>query len=167
VSGSSTNGTWRGLAPGAEVNSYNYDNGPADPVTGYLNDVAEAVADGIHIANNSWGDSGCTPYVYGRYAGRAPYLDGIVRDNRIAIVFSAGNERDGFGASNDKSCVGNDMAPFANYGTINHPKAAKNVLVVGAVDSSNGAMSTYSSWGPTSDGRLNPRSWRPDIMRAL
>ena len=46
--------------------------------------------------------------------------------------------------------------PFNNYDTLNHPKSAKNVIVVGAVDSRNDRMTSYSSWGPTNDGRIKP-----------
>jgi hypothetical protein len=46
--------------------------------------------------------------------------------------------------------------PFANYTTINNPKGAKNVIVVGAIDSGNNAMADYSSWGATLDGRIKP-----------
>jgi hypothetical protein len=157
--GAGTANRWRGLAPAAQVRSYNFTNSP-DPVTGFLNDVTDAVQNGgVHALNNSWGDPGCTPFAYGSYAGRVPFLDGVVRGSLgrpVTIVFSAGNERDGFGANNDRSCLADRAVPFNNYTTINHPKAAKNVIVVGAVDSFNNAMTDYSSWGPTLDGRLKP-----------
>ena len=150
---------WRGVAPGATIRSYNYSDG-GDSATNYINDVTDAVInDAVVIANNSWGTSGCTDFAYGSYAGRVPFLDGVVHGDlgrRVAVVFSAGNERDGFNAPENLSCIVNGTAPFANYGTLNHPKTGKNVLVVGAVDSANNAMSSYSSWGPTLDGRLKP-----------
>ena len=158
--GAGTANRWRGLAPAAQLLSYNFTNSGGDPVTDYLNDVTEAVQnDAAHVLNNSWGDFGCAPFPYGSYAGRAPFLDGVVRGSLgrpVTIVFSAGNERDGFGANDDTSCVADRAVPFNNYTTINHPKAAKNVIVVGAIDSFNNAMTDYSSWGPTLDGRLKP-----------
>lgn len=158
--GAASANQWRGLAPGAQIRSYNFLNSGGDPVTDYLDDVTEAVTnDGVHVLNNSWGDSGCTNFAYGSYAGRAPFLDGVTHGDLgspAAVVFAAGNERDGIAGSNDTSCLSDTAAPFANYTTINHPKGAKNVLLVGAVDSANNSMSGYSSWGPTLDGRLKP-----------
>jgi hypothetical protein len=155
---------WRGMAPAATLTSYNFANvtaGVNDSITNYLNDVTDAVTnDNIVIGNNSWGDATCTaPLVYGAYVGRAPFLDGVVHGDLghpVTVVFSVGNERDGTGANNTTACITDTATPFANYGTINHPKAAKNVLTVGAIDSANDAMTTYSSWGPTLDGRLKP-----------
>lgn len=154
---------WRGVAPDASVSFYAFED-PIDWVTNYMGDLQDAIEnDGIDIANNSWGDYGCSDIAYGAYAGRAPFLDDAVRGSfgrKVPIIFSAGNERDGFWDSdaeaNSFDCVDNDAAPFENYGSLNHPKSAKNILAVGAVDSDNDKMSTYSSWGPTSDGRLKP-----------
>lgn len=171
VNGATTANQWRGVAPGASVRTYNYLNyAPGgDAITDYINDVTDAVRnDGVHSMANSWGDFGCATLPYGAYVGRAPFLDGVVRGSLgrpIPIVFSAGNERDGYYVSDadpeNKSCVANATAPFANYGTLNHPKSAKNIIVVGAVDSGNHLMSVYSSWGPTLDGRV-----KPDVVAA-
>jgi hypothetical protein len=151
---------WRGLAPGAQARSYSFTNAGGDAVTDYLNDVTDAVTnDGVQILNNSWGDPGCAPFAYGSYAGRAPFEDGVVHGDlgrRATVVFSAGNERSGFGSPVNTNCIAVTAAPFDNYTTINHPKGSKNALIVGAIDSANDAMTTYSSWGPTLDGRLKP-----------
>jgi len=165
ANGAAAANQWRGVAPGASVRTYNYLNFPAggDAITDYLNDVTDAVQnDGVHLMNNSWGDAGCATLAYGAYVGRAPFLDGVVKGTLgrpVPIVFSAGNERDGFvnaAGNNDFSCVANNTAPFASYGTLNHPKGAKNLIEVGAVDSGNNLMTAYSSWGPTLDGRIKP-----------
>lgn len=157
ANGAATANQWRGIAPGANVRTYNFSNG-GNAITNYLNDVTDAVQnDDVDLMNNSWGDSGCAaPLVYGAYVGRAPFLDGVVKgslDRPVPIVFSAGNERDGYPATD---CITDTAAPFANYFTLNHPKAAKNILAVGAVDSGNNLMTAYSGWGPTLDGRLKP-----------
>jgi len=171
VNGATAANQWCGVAPGASVRTYNYLNYAAggDAITDYINDLTDAVRnDGVHLMANSWGDYGCTTLPYGAYVGRAPFLDGVVGGSLgrpVAIVFSAGNERDGYFVSDNdpenKGCVANAAAPFANYGTLNHPKSAKNIIVVGAVDSSNNLMSVYGSWGPTLDGRV-----KPDVVAA-
>lgn len=160
--GSSTANQWRGFAPAARLRSYSFLSSGGDPVTDYLGDVTNAVQNGVVVLNNSWGDSGCSPFPYGSYEGRAPILDGVVTGSLgrpVTIVFSAGNERTGYPGSNGTiltNCITNKTAPFANYTTLNHPKSAKNVIDVGAIDSGNNAMSDYSSWGPTLDGRIKP-----------
>ena len=166
--GAPTANQWRGIAPGATGFTYNFLT-TATPVADYIGDVTEAVqTDNVDLMNNSWGDSGCAVQPYGAYVGRAPFLDGVVKGalgRPVPIVFSAGNERAGFfnnsTQANDTSCISNTAAPFANYGTINHPKAAKNLIAVGAIDSASSAMTSYSSWGPTLDGRI-----KPDVVAA-
>lgn len=160
--GSTSANQWRGLAPAANVRSYSFSGPGSNDVTNYLNEVTAAVqTDAVVVMNNSWGDSGCTTYPYGSYAGRAPFLDGVVAGSLgrpVPIVFSAGNERAGYSLNNvnQTNCITNTSAPYYNYTTLNHPKSAKNVIVVGAIDSFNNAMSSFSSWGPTLDGRLKP-----------
>ena len=152
------NSTYKGMAPRATIVTY------ASPIVvgGEANlygDIADALTRGVDIANNSWGYGGCTVLPWGNYTSQARVFDqevlgrnstGSVIGSPTVVVFSAGNER------NNTACVTNDTAPFANYGTINQPKPAKNLIVVGGVDSYNNMMSTFSSWGPTRDGRLKP-----------
>jgi Subtilase family len=161
--GSSVANQWRGIAPASQVRSYNYADPTANYVTNYLNDVTRAVqTDSVVVMNNSWGDYGCLTYPYGAYDGRAPFLDGVIRGSLgrpVPIVFSGGNERAGYPNSNgvnQTNCITNTAAPYANYTTLNHPKSAKNIIAVGAIDSFNNAMSAFSSWGPTLDGRIKP-----------
>jgi hypothetical protein len=149
---------WRGLAPAAQIRSFSFANSGGDTATDYMNDLIRAsTTGGIVVANNSWGTTGCADFAFGSYTGRTPFIDGVVRGAAgrppVTVVFSAGNERSRMSAP---SCIANTTPPFANYTTVNHPKSAKNALVVGAVDSANNAMTTYSSWGPTLDGRLKP-----------
>jgi hypothetical protein len=165
ANGAAAANQWRGVAPAASILTYNYLNLPpgGDAITKYINDVTEAVEkDGVDLMNNSWGDFSCTPLAFGDYVGRAPFLDGVVKGSLgrpVSIVFSAGNNRNGFfrpDGSIDMSCLTAKTLPFANYTTLNHPKSAKNMIVVGAVDSANNQMSVYSNWGPTRDGRIKP-----------
>jgi len=160
--GSGSSGrVFRGMAPASTIYSYKFEDATAGGfLNDYVLDVMKAVlTDGVNVANNSWGISGCSGTPYGAYDGLAAFLDAVpnaVSSSQPTVVFSAGNERSGIGAGSDRSCIANDSLPFENYGTINQPKAAKNIIVVGAVDSFNNRMTEYSSWGPTADGRIKP-----------
>jgi hypothetical protein len=145
---------WRGMAP--EVELYSWD---------FYGDVIQEMADGLdayafQIENNSWGflvdGSNCD--TYGDYDLMAPELDALVRGaagRPVVIVFSAGNER------NDGDCPLVD----GGYGCINPPKAAKNIIVVGATNSDDDTMTDFSSWGPVDDGRLKPDLVAPGCER--
>lgn len=172
TAGASADRQWRGIAPAASVRSYNFnqavnDNGSQATtleLLSFLDDIAQAVKhDGVVVANNSWGTPSCDDVPYGRYLGLAPRLDDIVRGSLgrpVTVVFSAGNGRKGLiptGATAfDTHCLQNATAPYSNFQTLDHPHSAKNVITVGAIDSTNGAMSAYSAWGPTADGRFKP-----------
>ena len=160
---------YRGMATGASVYTYSYISDTWEE-NNYA-DITDALSRHLDIANDSWGyDNGCHDLPYGDYTTSARVFDrqvlgldpgGTLAGDRMVVVFSAGNERDGYGEGDSTSCISQTTSPYLNYGTLNQPKPAKNILVVGAVDSSNGTMTDFSSWGPTSDGRL-----RPDIVAA-
>jgi len=159
---------YRGIAPEAEIFTYSYaaQNGSNGLFQNYFTDLYRAVQkEQIDVANNSWGNRGCERLGYGEYMGLCAALDGAVHGDfgrPVIIVFSAGNERcvcrydDGMSTADHQSCIKEKAPPFTNYGTINHPKSSKNILVVGAVDSFDSRMSTYSSWGPAKDGSVKP-----------
>jgi hypothetical protein len=46
--------------------------------------------------------------------------------------------------------------PYVNFANVNPPKPAKNLLVVGALNSNDASMTDFSSWGPVDDGRVKP-----------
>jgi hypothetical protein len=136
---------WRGMATEAMIYSWDF-----------AGDVIAETADGVQnyglIAdNNSWGVTvdGSSCELYGNYDLLAPEYDALVdgaAGRPISIVFSAGNERD------DGDCPLID----GGYGCLNPPKAAKNIIVVGATQSDTDSMTSFSSWGPCDDGRLKP-----------
>lgn len=130
----------RGAAPGATIYGYKVlasrRSLNADDFGGALA-LQQALEDGVQIANCSWG------------AGRAG--DGTSREARacdnawalgMAIVKSAGNE--GPGAA-----------------TLTTPADAEGVIVVGATDRAGLAVQSYSSRGPTADGRSRPHLVAP------
>ncbi|MCA9755285.1 MAG: S8 family serine peptidase [Candidatus Eisenbacteria bacterium] len=136
---------WRGIAPDVSFITWDY-NGDV------LQDYRDAIADwDIDVHHNSWGftvsSQNCE--IYGDYDFIVPDLDSLVvgsAGRRVPIVYSAGNERD------DGDCP----LVEGGYGCLNPPKAAKNLLIVGATNSDNDTMTDFSSWGPTDDGRLKP-----------
>jgi hypothetical protein len=73
-------------------------------------------------------------------------VDRIAAEQNYPVVFAIGNTR------NQYDC---GMAARAGFYTIPPPGSAKNILTVGAVDRMN-ATSTFSSFGPTRDGRVKP-----------
>ncbi|MCP4251753.1 MAG: S8 family serine peptidase, partial [bacterium] len=73
-------------------------------------------------------------------------FDAVVRGGLGApfrSIWGAGNER------TYTACGG-------AYATIPPPHAAKNHIAVGGVNANDDSMTTFSSWGPTDDGRIKP-----------
>ncbi len=141
-------GQWRGMAPAVTIYSYTYSN-HLSKYPGIVNTY------GVEITTNSWGNgvsnSNCEDY--GDYRFDAPPLDEIItglHGRRLNITFSGGNER------NDCDCGMSCTPPYVNFGNVNPPKPAKNLLVVGALNSDDGSMTDFSSWGPVDDGRIKP-----------
>lgn len=118
-------------------------------------------------------------YKFGYYSIDAQALDSIAYNApNYLIVKSAGNNRTETGpavgasyyrynASGQMAAAGNRPAGISSndsYGSITWDCNAKNILTVGAVQGiSNGysrasdvVMSSFSSWGPTDDGRIKP-----------
>ncbi|MEJ2737062.1 MAG: S8 family serine peptidase [Anaerolineae bacterium] len=142
---------WKGMAPGADILSYYWDNATTDH-NGAINTY------GIELSQNSWGYTvdeaafgNC--YLYGDYDYDAPDYDEIITGlygKRISVVFSGGNER------NDGDCGMSSTPPYINYANVGPPGTAKNVIAVGATNSNDDSMTTFSSWGPLDDGRIKP-----------
>jgi hypothetical protein len=141
---------WKGMAPQADIVSYYWDNATTDH-DGAINTY------GIELSQNSWGyavgDWYGNCYLYGDYDYGAPDYDDIITGyygKRIVVVFAAGNERD------DGDCGLSTVYPYINYANVGPPGTAKNVIAVGATNSNDDSMTTFSSWGPLDDGRIKP-----------
>ncbi|WP_182134522.1 S8 family serine peptidase [Nitrosopumilus sp. b1] len=103
----------------------------------------------------------------GSYSSTSQLLDRISYDGLghehgpLLIIKSAGNERQyddcNVRVYNQRGWNTNNAAE--SYGIINSPATAKNLIVVGSIDTATGNFSAFSNFGPTSDGRL-----KPDIM---
>ena len=136
---------FRGVAPGATIWNYKlFPTGEAESVAASGQEAAEgstgadaiedAVKDGAKVINCSWGIGGVTmdgSSVWARAAERATKLG-------VVLVKSAGN-----------------AGPDA--GTLTTPADAKgDVIVVGAVSRDGSEVTSFSSRGPTADGRNKP-----------
>jgi hypothetical protein len=149
--GTRSSGTYKGMAPNATLISYEWpDFGPSEAI-GEAND---SIANyGAVISQNSWGyyiDSS-TCYKMGDYDDFSQAYDNITKgigvDGRMTVVFAAGNER-------DKTYCNQTENPYNT--TAGPGGTAKNVITVGAVNSNDNSMTSFSSWGPTDDGRIKP-----------
>jgi len=99
----------------------------------------------IDISQNSYGPTpyGCDP-TFGNYNAYSQAFDAIVTGyytKPIAITFAAGNEQ--------QYCD-------PHWTTVSPYASAKNVIAVGATNSDDKAMTSFSSWGPADDGRVKP-----------
>lgn len=144
----------RGMAPGVSILSagFEYDGSgiflytnPGDAEADY----AGALTLGASISNNSIGSNiapnGFDCQYEGDYGVMAATIDNMILGSlgdSIIIFWAAGNER-GYGCGND-------------YNTSPPPGNNKNAITVGALNSNNDSMTSFSSWGPSDDGRIRP-----------
>ncbi|GAB4384953.1 MAG: hypothetical protein Kow0022_09160 [Phycisphaerales bacterium] len=160
--GVASGGLHAGMAPGVRIISYDFEV-PGGLQPGFLyTDPGDFEADyqqaitthGADISNNSIGSNvesngyDCT--WQGDYGLMASLIDAGVRGSFGApfrIVWAAGNERQG------SRC---DIEGYGDYYSIAPPGAAKNQIAVGALNSNDDSVTTFTSWGPTDDGRLKP-----------
>ncbi len=168
--GASSDGQYRGMAPGVTMESYGlqvsgggiflYTN-PGD----IEDDYDEAIrVHGAVIANNSIGTNvarnGFPCSITGDYGVTDNLIDTIVRGDGSNPLFTApflviwanGNER------GETRCG-------TGYATTAPPAGAKNHITVGALYSDNDEITTFSSWGPVDDGRLKPDISAPGCQR--
>ncbi|MDD9979713.1 MAG: S8 family serine peptidase, partial [Boseongicola sp.] len=145
---------WQGVAPDVDFYSWDFFGNTPNEVI----DAINSATDGIDLSTNSWGFriegqlNNCN--LYGDYPGIARDYDRIVRGDAatrpLPVLFAAGNER------NDGDCGMSSQPPFENYAVVSPPGTAKNIITVGASNSNDDTMTTFSSWGPVDDGRIKP-----------
>lgn len=129
----------KGAAPAASVSSSSFENVMPDPDDYYLQN-------NITVQNHSYGTS-----IDNNYGLNAVAFDESAHKNESLIhVFSSGNS----GLDTSKNGNYSNVPGFANI--TGNFKMAKNILVVGAVDSS-GNVAPQSSAGPAFDGRIIPQ----------
>ncbi|MHC4218074.1 MAG: S8 family serine peptidase [Planctomycetota bacterium] len=159
--GSSSGGTYRGMAPAVDLLSYGFQYNGQD-IFLYSNpgdiesDYSQAISTfGADVANNSIGTNtainGFPCDITGNYGVTSVLIDTIVRgdgsnalfDEPFRIIWSNGNERQTTNCGD-------------TYYTTAPPACAKNHITVGALNSNNDSMTSFSSWGPADDGRIKP-----------
>ena len=160
-SGAASGGNNRGMAPAVTMQAYGYQPSGGGTIL-YTNpgdieaDYGQAINTfGVDIASNSIGSNvqsnGFPCSIQGDYGVTDALIDGIVRGSLgggpFRIIWAGGNERQG------SSC---DVEGFGDYYSIAPPSGAKNHISVGAVNANDDSMTSFSSWGPTDDGRMKP-----------
>ena len=146
-SGSQVNGQAKGMAPMAEILAYDF--GADEP------EMTNAASQGMILSNHSYGiPADNVPLWYiGYYDSNARNIDRIVYNAPYYLpIVAAGNDRQSGANSGD-----------GGYDYLTDKGVAKNNIVVAATfevleyeDASDVFMSSFSSWGPTDDGRIKP-----------
>ena len=157
----------KGMLPEVKIHSYYAFEDDLGP-------MATEAANGLILSNHSYGlvlgwrfnpSSGGWNWLggaddrdetFGAYTANSRAIDNITFNAPYyTIVWSAGN---------DRSDVGDGTRPPDGPFDIIGPAAgSKNIITVGAItgfeeyfDPESAVMSTFSSWGPTNDGRIKP-----------
>ena len=163
----------KGMAYNAELDAYDWTNDESE--------MAAAAADGLLISNHSYGFiagwywngsswewqgdetiSTEEDYQFGFYSSHTAQIDNIALNAPYYLICkAAGNDRgDGAGQTGHPQDGGAD-----GYDCIGYKGNAKNIMTVGAARDVAGGysgnpadveMTSFSSWGPTDDGRIKP-----------
>lgn len=143
----------RGVAFEASATSYDWTNDHSE--------MAIEASYGMLVSNHSyWIGTQLTSWQFGAYDNRARQFDEIAFNAPYYLaVTAAGNDRNDFGTP----VVASHLNAKGGYNLIRGMQNAKNYLTVGAVNQvlsysgpGNVTMSSFSSWGPTDDGRIKP-----------
>lgn len=146
----------------SKMNANAYD--PVNKPNGHLvsNHSYGVVLGWYRNASNAWvwaGNPNINPdkdYRFGYYSSKSKGVDDVIFSKPYyTVVWAAGNDR---GDAGDGT-----RDPDGPEDTLGPEGVAKNVITVGAVASISEyvgpqfvAMSSFSSWGPTDDGRIKP-----------
>jgi hypothetical protein len=153
--GAASGGLYRGMSPDADLASFLWWGSASQATNEYS---TAGLFYQARISNNSWGlgvgdpaQSSLCNALMGNYLTECTTIDNIVRGSsgaRWTICWSAGNDRST--SSDQCGSLGwtwNTISSYAN---------AKNIITVGAVNTLSDNMTSFSSWGPTDDGRTKP-----------
>jgi len=164
----------KGMSPNAFLHAYYFDNdieemasqAELSPYGFYLSNHSYGTSTGWNKSGGIWtwhGDdqvSNDEDYTAGNYTTRTKQIDEIAYlAPYYAIVWAAGNDRGDIGTGGHPA----DCNGGTGYDCIIQEGTAKNIITVGAVNKvlnytapASVAMSNFSSWGPTDDGRIKP-----------
>ena len=156
--GANSGGTNKGMAPAVTIESYGFEQ-EGGLSEGFLytdpGDIEADYSDAINnwgavVANNSIGTNtapnGFPCEWTGDYGVTSNLIDSVVRGDLggdIRIVWANGNER--------QTTRCGDL-----YNTTAPPACAKNHITVGATNSNDDSITSFTSWGPADDGRIKP-----------
>ena len=145
--GAPNGGATKGMAPLAIIHSYTSQSAGSEMIA--------AAADGLLISNHSYGYNinSFDLWQIGYYGGNARGFDIITYNAPYYLPFqSAGNDRQSGANTGD-----------GGYDYLTAAALSKNAMVVAAVNEvlnytgpNSVNMSSFSSWGPTDDGRIKP-----------
>ncbi|MFH0831991.1 MAG: S8 family serine peptidase [archaeon] len=164
------NNNYKGIAPKSSIYTYNVNYGQTEynNTNNIEQEYGQAINTyNINIATNSWGHGiviGTDCNYSGDYEGVSQLFDEIVLgglNKSIPIIFSAGNYRVSY------DYCGTNPKNFTNYRVLNTPHGAKNIITVGAINSNDDSMTSFSNWGPTDDGRIKPDVVAPGCEGAI
>lgn len=158
----------KGIAPKAELFSYTF--GGASGLEKAVAEISKAIRDeNIFASNHSYRiptgwrlyDFGYfgfwkftdNQHLFGEYSAVSESLDHLIHQTNHVYVKAAGNDRVDIGDGTHPADGGE-----SGYDTITDGGVSKNGITVGAVNQAV-KMSSFSSWGPTNDGRI-----KPDLM---
>jgi Subtilase family/PKD domain/Secretion system C-terminal sorting domain len=170
---SGVNASARGMAPKAKAFTYYFDNDLAEmaaqamqPDSLLFSNHSYGTVTGWSRSNGVWnwyGDANISTdedYKHGFYGERAQAIDALAYlSPYYTIVWAAGNDRAEAGDGSKPA----DCNRGSGYDCIIPDAVGKNIITVGAVNKvpnytnpASVGMSSFSSWGPTDDGRIKP-----------
>jgi len=140
-------GAAKGMAPEAEILAWSF--------SGDAGEMTAAAANGLLVSNHSYGYdiNDLDLWFLGYYDSSSRNVDNITYNAPYYLpVFSAGNDRQsgansgdgGYDYLSDRGCAKNNIVVAATFEVLNYSGP-------GSVN-----MSSFSSWGPTDDGRIKP-----------
>ncbi len=144
--------TLKGIAFDASADSYDWNND--------YGEMADEAINGMLVSNHSYWIGQNARWNFGAYDTRARSFDQIAFNAPYYLaVTAAGNDRD---RASDP-LIGPYLNEKSGYNLVRGMQNGKNFLTVGAVNQINNytspssvVMSSFSSWGPTDDGRIKP-----------
>ncbi|MBS1978738.1 MAG: S8 family serine peptidase, partial [Bacteroidetes bacterium] len=180
---SGINSSAKGMAPEATLIAYDFNNDVSemtalakpDQTGTLLSNHSYGVSAGWEFDGTTWtwkGDpsiSATEDYKFGFYDAQSAQWDAIaVNAPYYLIVKAAGNDRGEYNGSGPALPDGGT----SGFDCISMYGVAKNILTVGAVNKlfspytgpTDVLMTSFSSWGPTDDGRIKPDIVAPGVQ---